>query len=161
MTRVVSDRIERDVTIAATPERVWDVITKPEHVTIWFGTGSVIAIDLRPGGEMELDHGAHGKYRAVFVEVDPPHRLSYHWAEGYPDTLATATSSTLVEFTITPVAERSTRLTVVESGWDTLVVPEGREFVSYDGHAEGWPRILDKLAARAEGRDSTPVIPAA
>ena len=155
------DRIEREVTIAASPERVWEVITTPEHVSTWFGTGSAITIDLRPGGEMLLAHGAHGCYRTVFVEVDPPRRLSYRWAEGYPDALATDASSTLVEFTVTPISENETRLTVVESGFASLVVPEGREFASYDGHSGGWPHILAKLAEVAEGRDKTPIIPTA
>ena len=161
MMTLETDRIERVVTIAATPERVWDVITTPEHVSTWFGTGSPITIDLRPGGEMLLDHGAHGRYRTVFVEVDPPRRLSYRWAEGYPDALATDVSSTLVEFTVTPISANETRLTVVESGFNTLVVPEGREFVSYNGHASGWSGILAKVAAYAEDRDKTPIIPAA
>lgn len=153
MTNVDTDRIEREITIAATPERVWEVITAPEHVGNWFGTGGPITIDLRPGGEMLLDHGGHGRYRTVFVEVDPPRRLSYRWAEGHPDTLATDVNSTLVEFTVVPVSERETRLTVVESGFSTLVSPAGREFVSYESHDEGWPHILAKVAAYAEGRD--------
>lgn len=161
MMSVDNDRIERDAVIAATAERVWEVTTASEHVSTWFGTGSPITIDLRPGGEMLLEHGAHGRYRTVFVEVDPPRRLSYRWAEGYPDTLATEASSTLVEFTLTPISEHETRLTVVESGFASLVVPAGREFVSYEGHAGGWPQILAKLAACAEGRDATPIIPAA
>lgn len=109
---------------------------------------------------MTLDHGAHGRYQAVFVEVDPPRRLSYRWAEGYPEALATDVSSTLIEFTVTPLSENETRLTVVESGFAALVVPGGREFVSFEGHSEGWPRILATLAECAEGRDPRPIIPA-
>lgn len=155
-----TDRIERDITIAATAQRVWEVLTTPQHVGTWFGTGSPVVIDLRPGGEMVLDHGANGRYRTVFVEVDPPHRLSYWWAEGYPDKLATEASSTLVEFTITSVSARETRLAVVESGFRTLVVPEGREWVSYESHNRGWTDVLAKAAAYAEGRDLTPLMTA-
>ncbi len=106
MVNVENDRIERSVTIGASAEKVWEVLTSPEHVGTWFGTGRPIPIDLRPGGEMVLDHGSNGHYRTVFVEVDRPHRLSYRWAEGYPDVLATEASSTLVEFTITSISER-------------------------------------------------------
>jgi len=155
-----NDRIERDVIIAATVERVWEVLTTPEHVGTWFGTGRPIEIDLRPGGEMVLDHGSNGRYRTVFVEVDPPRKLSYRWAEGYPNTLANETNSTLVEFTITPLSENETRLAVVESGFGTLVVPEGREWVSYEGHSRGWSDVLAKAAAYAERRDSTPIMSA-
>jgi len=155
------DRIERDVIISAPPERVWEVISTPEYVTTWFGTGSPIAIDLRPGGEMLLDHGAHGRYRAVFVDVEPPRLLSYRWAEGYPEMRATDVSSTLVEFTVTPLPDGRTRLSVSESGFATLVVPNDRGYVSYDGHSEGWPRVLAKAAACAEDQHPTPIIPAA
>ena len=56
-----TDRIEREVMIAASPERVWAVLTEPAHVGTWFGTGSPAEIDLRPGGLMMLDHGEHGR----------------------------------------------------------------------------------------------------
>jgi uncharacterized protein YndB with AHSA1/START domain len=160
MMNTQTDRIECDITIAASAERVWEVLTTPADVGAWFGTGKPIAIDLRPGGEMTLDHGSNGRYRTVFVEVDRPRRLSYWWAEGYPDQLATDASSTLVEFTITAVSERETRLTVVESGFATLVVPADREWISHESHSKGWPDILAKVAAFAEGRDSTPIMSA-
>ncbi len=157
---MTNDRIERDIMITATAQRVWEILTTPEHVGRWFGTGLPVAIDLRPGGEMVLDHGANGRYRTVFVEVEPPHRLSYRWAEGYPDQLATEVNSTLVEFTLTSVSQRETRLTVVESGFETLVVPVGREWISYESHNRGWTDVLAKAAAYAEGRDSTPIMSA-
>ena len=39
------DRIEREITIAAPIERVWAVITEPEHVGKWFGQGPPARID--------------------------------------------------------------------------------------------------------------------
>ena len=152
------DRIERDITIATTVERVWEVITTPEHFATWFGSGAPVDIDLRPGGEMTLDHGAHGRYRAVVVEVDPPHRFSYRWAAGYPEVKATEASSTLVEFTLTSVGPELTRLRVVESGFADLVVPEGREWMNYENHLRGWNDVLAKAAGYAEGRDLTPMV---
>lgn len=111
---------------------------------------------MRPGGEMTLDHGANGRYRTVFVDVEAPHRLSYRWAEGFPDTRATPDNSTLVEFTIIAVSAHETPLQVVESGFATLVVPAGREWVSFEGHSRGWTDVLAKAAAYAEGRDAAP-----
>jgi len=153
-----NDRIESDITIAASAERVWAILTNPEHIGTWFGIGSPIAIDLRPGGEMVLNHGKNGRYRTVFVEVDPPRRLSFRWAEGYPDVRATEASSTLVEFTIAEISELETRLAVVESGFATLVVPEDRGWISFESHSKGWPDILAKAAGYAEGRDVTPIM---
>jgi uncharacterized protein YndB with AHSA1/START domain len=33
------DRIEREVTIDAPPERVWELVTEAEHLGRWFGSG--------------------------------------------------------------------------------------------------------------------------
>lgn len=109
---------------------------------------------------MVLDHGSNGQYRTVFVVVDPPRRLSFRWAEGYPGQLATETSSTLVEFTLEPVSKTQTRLYVVESGFADLTLPAGREWGSFEGHSRGWPDVLGKIAAYSEGRDSTPIFAA-
>jgi uncharacterized protein YndB with AHSA1/START domain len=45
-----ADRIERDIVIAAPVERVWAVLTEPEHVGRWFGQGEPARIDPRPAG---------------------------------------------------------------------------------------------------------------
>src|ERR1700727_427624 len=120
-----TDRIERQVMIAASPERVWAVLTEPAHVGTWFGTGSPAEIDLRPGGLMKLDHGEHGRYSTLIVKVDPPHSFSYRWASAYPDVVATAENSTLVEFTLES-ADGGTVLRVVESGFDAIQIPAHR-----------------------------------
>ena len=43
-----SDRIEREVVIAASQERVWTAITDPSEVSQWFG--DLVEIELYPGG---------------------------------------------------------------------------------------------------------------
>ena len=47
---MVPEQIEREVLIAAPIERVWAVVTQPEHVGTWFGDAGA-EIDLRPGGK--------------------------------------------------------------------------------------------------------------
>src|SRR5450631_1822022 len=116
------DRIEREIQIAAPIERVWAVLTEPEHVGTWFGVGVPTEIDLRPGGIMVLDHGVYGRYLTRFVTVSRPHLLSYRWAAAHPDVVADDSNSTLVEFTLTPTTP-GTALPVVESGFATLTVP--------------------------------------
>src|ERR1700760_80299 len=111
-----TDRIEKEIEISASVERVWEVLTEAEHVALWFGNGKPIEVDLRAGGEMTLDHGVHGTYRTVIVEVDPPRHSAYRWAAGFPDELATEDNSTLVEFDLVPTAA-GTLLKVTESGF--------------------------------------------
>jgi len=155
------DRIEREIQIAAPVERVWAVLTEAEHVGSWFGTGAPAEIDLRPGGLMLLDHGEHGKYTTLIVKVEPPRLFSYRWASGYPDVTATDTNSTLVEFLLEPSAE-GTRLRVVESGFDSIVIPPEREVsAGFESHSTGWSGVVQRLGAYAEGSDQSPLLPRA
>ena len=76
---------------AAPRARVWAAWTQPEHLARWFGPkgseGSVLAFDLRPGGEwrgrMETPEGAAMFSKFVFREVSPPQRLV--WVHGFAD----------------------------------------------------------------------------
>ncbi|HEY5274624.1 MAG TPA: SRPBCC family protein [Acidimicrobiales bacterium] len=154
-----TDRIEREIMIAAPPERVWAVLTEPAHVGIWFGTGSPAEIDLRPGGLMVLDHGEHGSYSTLIVKVDPPRAFSYRWASAYPDAVATPENSTLVEFSLEPAAG-GTVLKVVESGFDAIEIPAARETdAGFESHSKGWTGVIEKVGAYAERRDESPLMP--
>ncbi|MFJ9414209.1 SRPBCC family protein [Streptomyces sp. NPDC101227] len=144
------DRIEREITIAAPVERVWAVLTEPEHVGSWFGQGEPTPVDLRPGGIMHLDHGEYGQFPTVIVKVEPPHHFSYRWASAHPGDVATERNSTLVEFTLTPEGE-GTRLRVVESGFAGLHIPEERtKTASYESHSEGWSGQVKNIKQYAE-----------
>src|SRR5450432_1066603 len=109
---MAEDRVERTVVIAATAERVWEILTKPEHIGRWFGSGTPATVDLQPGGVMVLEPpGSAERYLARVVTVDPPHYLAYRWASAHPNVLADETNSTLVEFRLT-TDDATTRLTV-------------------------------------------------
>jgi uncharacterized protein YndB with AHSA1/START domain len=155
-----ADRIEREIAISASPERVWEVLTEPEHVGTWFGVGVPAEVDLRPGGLMRIDHGEHGRYSTLIVHVDPPRAFSYRWASAYPDVVATVVNSTLVEFSLEPIAG-GPLLRVVESGFDALQIPLERERdAGFESHSSGWSGVIEKLGAYAEGRDSSALLPA-
>jgi uncharacterized protein YndB with AHSA1/START domain len=143
---MAEDRVERTVHIAAPPERVWDVLTKPEHIGHWFGTGTPATVDLRPDGVMVLAPAGPGeRYLARVVTVDPPRYLAYRWASAYPDVLADETNSTLVEFHVAADGAM-TRLTVCESGFASLTVPAGREnFASHESHSRGWTEVMQGI----------------
>ncbi|MFJ4923043.1 SRPBCC family protein [Streptomyces sp. NPDC088725] len=144
------DRVEREISIAAPVERVWSVLTEPEHVGRWFGMGAPTPIDLRPGGIMRLDHGKGHDFPTTIVTVDPPHCFSYRWASGYPGVVADEGNSTLVEFTLVPEGD-GTRLRVVESGFADLVVPEAtRHDASRESHTTGWATMTERLQQYAE-----------
>ncbi|MCX4587600.1 SRPBCC family protein [Streptomyces sp. NBC_01481] len=144
------DRIEREITIAAPVERVWAVLTEPEHVGSWFGQGRPTPVDLRPGGTMQLDHGEYGQFPTTIVKVDPPHHLSYRWASAFPGEQAVEGNSTLVEFTLTPDGD-GTHLRVVETGFAALAIPEDKAATAgYDSHSTGWTEVVGNLQKYAE-----------
>ena len=144
------DRIERETFVKAPVERVWAVITEPEHVGTWFGQGEPAEIDLRPGGVMTFDHGEFGKFPTLIVTVDPPRHLAYRWASAYPGELATEANSTLVEFFLEPEAD-GTRVRVTETGFASLTIPAERvPTAGYESHDGGWAAMLVRLQEYAE-----------
>ena len=143
------DRIERETLIAAPVERVWELVTAPEHVGTWFGDAGA-EIDLRPGGAMALRWEEHGTVRARVERVEPPRVFAYRWAsrmEAEPE----AGASTLVEFFLEPDA-RGTLLRVVESGFAGLDIPADEQQRKAEGNGDGWDSELRDLAeyARSE-----------
>jgi uncharacterized protein YndB with AHSA1/START domain len=143
-----NDRIERQISIAAPVERVWEILTTPEHVSAWFCDSNPVTIDLRPGGVMNINHGADKAFATRIDKVDPPHYLAYRWASDFPGVLADDTNSTLVEFTLAPEGG-GTLLTLSESGFAALASgPE--DTGSYDSHTGGWGEKLKSLSAYSE-----------
>jgi uncharacterized protein YndB with AHSA1/START domain len=149
------DRIERDVFIAAPPERVWTVLTEPAHIGVWFGTGEPAEIDPRPGGRITFDHGAHGKLPAIVEQVEEPCRFSFRWAaDDSGGREPTAMNSTLVEF-ILEEEDEGTRLRVVESGFSRVIAEPGVIESRYRANAAGWSQAVTGLAKYAEYEEST------
>lgn len=143
----VTDRIERETVVAAPAERLWEVLTRPEHIGRWF-EGMEPEVDLRPGGAMVLTSQEFGKIHAVVDKVEPPRRFAYRWAR-HPDTPVTEGTATLVEFTLTPEGN-GTRVRVVESGFartDAVKVDQQRHA---DSNSQGWLQVLDSLRRYAE-----------
>lgn len=144
------NRIEREISIAAPVERVWAVLTEPEHVGSWFGQGEPTPVDLRPGGIMHLDHGEYGQFPTTIVKVDPPHYFSYRWASAHPGEVAVEGNSTLVEFTLTPEGD-GTHLRVVETGFEEIAIPEERlPTAGYESHSSGWSGQAENIKQYAE-----------
>jgi uncharacterized protein YndB with AHSA1/START domain len=77
---------------------VFDVSTRPEHVTRWFMERELkeCSIDLRVGGNYRFvyvtDDGTEMVFRGTYLEVEPPTRTVETWLyEGWPDADAVET----------------------------------------------------------------------
>jgi uncharacterized protein YndB with AHSA1/START domain len=79
---------------------VFDVLTKPEHVSKWFAPFTCkvteCSIDLRVGGTYHIvfvtEDGTECSFRGTYLEVEPPTRTVSTWLfEGWPDADAVET----------------------------------------------------------------------
>jgi uncharacterized protein YndB with AHSA1/START domain len=71
----MSERIERELWLPATPQQVWDAVTSDG----WLADR--VSLELRPGGDAEFE--SDGQIRSGWVEdAAMPERLSFWWAVG-------------------------------------------------------------------------------
>jgi len=148
---MIPDVIERSVLINASPERVWTVLTEPAFLGRWFGDGGPVKIDLRPGGLLVFEHGVHGVIPARIETVEPPRVLAWRWSQGAAGEEPDDSNATRVEFTLArdDSAER-TRLTMVESGFSRLGLPDDEAADRHRANAGNWPAKLGQLRTECE-----------
>ena len=94
--------------IPATPERIWSAWTSPSELPAFFahpGTSfqrETLTMDVRPGGALRLTvieaDGERVTTDAVYVDVDEPALLSWHW------TVAGAAGAGVTTIALTEVA---------------------------------------------------------
>jgi uncharacterized protein YndB with AHSA1/START domain len=103
--------LERQVTLPASREDVWNALTDPTQVKTWFGAD--VEWELRPGGAARFSSLEDETARAGVVEaVTPAETLRYRWwPEDGPEAEIEPASE--VTYTLEDVPD-GTRLTVTE-----------------------------------------------
>lgn len=145
---IATQTVEREIVVAAPVERVWAVLTEPQHIGQWFGSRA--ELEPRVGGDGLLEFEGHGAYKISVVRFEPTSHFSYRWANRLGEE-AVPGLSTLVEFTLEPAGE-GTKLRVVESDFETLPLTDAeREQVIAD-HINGWREELDEMRVYAEAQ---------
>jgi uncharacterized protein YndB with AHSA1/START domain len=139
-------QIERDIFIAAAPERVWPLVAEPGFWAT--DDDSVRGTQASEGESFVARHSEHGEFPMRVEKVDPPHFVAYRWNSAFPGEELREENCTLVEFTLTPEAA-GTRLTVVERGFAALPTSEENRSNVIKDHTGGWESCLASLAARA------------
>ena len=145
------------VYIKATPEAIWDAITKPE----WserYGYGGVVEYDLRPGGVARAFPGEAMRSMGApdvavegeVVEADPPRKLVQTWRMLMDPTMA-AEGFTRLTWEIEETQGGVSKLTVVH---DVEGAPQIASLISGgmedQGAGGGWSQILSSLKTLLE-----------
>ncbi len=149
--------IEREIHIEATPDVVYQVVSRPEHLREWWPDDA--ELDPVPGGTGMIRFGDAASPDSVVeqltvVEADPPRRFSFRWVtdEG---AVAGPGTSLLVTFDLEPSGAgtllRLSETGFREKGWEAAVLEEQlRE------HVSGWDYFLPRLVGYVGRLVSTP-----
>ena len=123
--------------IRATPEQVWDAITKPEFTQQYFYG---VRIELRDGRRFSAMRDV--EWDEDVFEADPPRRLVHQWVSAYDPDMA-AEEPSRVTWEIEPQDGGITKLTVVHDRLERA--PKTAESV-----AGGWMLVLSGLKTLLE-----------
>jgi uncharacterized protein YndB with AHSA1/START domain len=121
------------VFILATPEQIWEAITKPEFTERYFHGATVSVHDGRRFTTIR-----DLAWDEEVLEEDPPRRLVHRWVAGYSEELA-AEEPSRVTWEIEAQDDGTTLLTVVHDQLEGA--PKTAESVS----GTGWMYVLSGL----------------
>ncbi|HYB27358.1 MAG TPA: SRPBCC family protein [Solirubrobacteraceae bacterium] len=130
--------------IKATPERIWEAITRPEFTTKYFH-GSYVDSTFEPGAAYNgysTDRSQQWVDGEV-LEADPPRRLQHTWRSLY-DPEAAAEPHSRVTWEIEPQQDGTCLVTVVHDKLEES--PKTAESVS----GTGWIAVLSGLKTLLE-----------
>jgi uncharacterized protein YndB with AHSA1/START domain len=145
------------VWIKATPQAIWDAITRPEW-TERFGYGGRVELELRPGAPFR--HLASAEMRAggspevaidgEVLEVDAPRRLVLSWRMLMDETLI-GEGFTRLTYEIDEGGDGVTKLTVIHdlTGAPQLAAIVGGSLEA-EGAGGGWAWMLSDLKTLLE-----------
>jgi uncharacterized protein YndB with AHSA1/START domain len=129
--------------IRATPQQVWDGITKPEFIErYFFGAKTETSGNPRSPIRVYSPDGKRLWRDDEIIESDPPRRLVYTWRSLYDEELAKEAPSRIT-WEIEPQPDGSTKLTVIHDDLEN----SPKTAVSVSG---GWMFILSGLKTLLE-----------
>lgn len=134
------DAVEVRRTLPATPDRVFAAWTDPAWLTRWMSPvgHARVEADARPGGRLRVvmvGEDREIEHLGEFLEVVPPHRISFTWSSAY-------------------TGHRPSRVTVdlvaVDGGTALTLRHELLSAEAAASHRGGWGTMLDRLAEELE-----------
>lgn len=145
------DRIEKQVVLKAPRARVWKAITDSRQYGAWFGadldgpfeagkpTKGRIAPTKVDAEVAKLQAPHAGLPMVLFVEtVEPETTFSFRWHPSAVDPALAESKeqTTLVTFRLEDAPDGGTRLTITESGFESI--PEARRKAALESNDGGW-----------------------
>lgn len=148
----MTDRIEKSIAIAAPLERVWRALTDHEEFGSWFRVKleGPFVLDGLSRGRITYPGYEHLEWEARVVAMDEPRLFAFTWHPYAvdPGRDYSAEPPTRVEFRLEPEGEGGTKLTVTESGFDSI--PAGRRDEALRMNTGGWEEQVKNVKAHAE-----------
>jgi uncharacterized protein YndB with AHSA1/START domain len=143
MTTITAQTVQvYQVFIKATPEAIWDAITKPEFTERYFHN---VRIEVRDG--RRTSRLGDLAWEEPVLESDPPRRLVHGWTSRYDEELA-AEEPSRVTWEIEPQDGGYSLLTVTH---DQL---EGAPRTAQSVSGTGWMGVLSNLKTFLETGDT-------
>jgi uncharacterized protein YndB with AHSA1/START domain len=154
-----NDAVVAEVFIAAPPERVFQAITDPTQMPLWWGQQGLYRVtqwkaDLRIGGKWQSDGvGADGSTFRVggeYLEIDPPRLLVHTWIASYSGTLKTVVRWELEPREVHGLQHQGPKK--VGTGTFVKIRHEGfaGNLEQVKSHGQGWVRVLGWMQSFVE-----------
>jgi len=139
----MQDTIQREITIKASKERVYDAIADPDQVTKWFP--ETLEGNYMVGEQPIFGFGDHGRNQICIIAAEPHEYFAYRWVPGASHYLGDVLSvpNTLVEFRITELSDGTCKVTLTESGFAKL--PAEQMESAFNQNSAGWDFMLGRL----------------
>lgn len=142
--------IKKSIAINATPEKIWDVLTKDQYTREWyalFGEGTHVQTDWKVGGKaIFTDHSKNGMIAKV-KENMPGELLSLEYSGLYSEGKEDYDSPEAKRF---KGGHETYRL---EKDYESMLLKISSDIDEkhYDSMLESWEKALEKIRELAEG----------
>ncbi|MGH9504420.1 MAG: SRPBCC family protein [Terriglobales bacterium] len=165
-----NNTVVAEVFIAAPPERVFQAITDPKQMPLWWGQQGLYRVtewkaDLRPGGKWHSDGvGADGssfRVEGEYLEIDPPRLLVHTWIYSHAKAMKTVVRWELEPREVHGLHQPGPKK--VGTGTFVKIRHEGfaGNLEQAKGHSDGWIRVLGWMQSFVEEGKTIDTRPAA
>jgi uncharacterized protein YndB with AHSA1/START domain len=149
-TAVTNDTITKQITLRASPARVWKALATPAEFSAWFGLE--LHDDFVVGKPTRGSVTYKGRKITMPFHIDrmePEKLFAFRWHPYAvdPDVDYDREPMTTIEITLEP-AGTGTLLTVVESGF--AHIPEARRAKAFEMNSEGWAIQVQNIARHVD-----------